>query len=176
VKVLADRADYVDVVVSGERFEYRFLLPPTDDCRAIAAADDARYTNWGVLGTLRRDELRCEPVGILSLEKWRDRRPRSKGPPVPREQAVYDVFYRDDELALARGRFVLAGKIGFSGGVDSVAVIPNTDECRGVLSRRVSSMEFRPAGPNPLVLIDGDGRCPLLGIARPLGPPPPPEK
>ena len=72
-------------------------------------------------------------------------------------------------MALARGRFPLVGYVGWTGGDDTVAVIPVTEECQEVIDREVSSIEYRSSGPTPLTLLTSNGRCALLGLAHPPG-------
>jgi hypothetical protein len=75
--------------------------------------------------------------------------------------------YLDEEVAFIRGRFLLASEIGFSGGGDAIAVIPNSPECQGLTVPGVASMEFRPAGKRAYSLINGGQLCPVIGFARP---------
>ena len=51
---------------------------------------------------------------------------------------------------------------------DLVAVLPDTPACRSLLAARSGILEFRPEGPDPLVLEDRTGRCPIRGLALPL--------
>ena len=65
------------------------------------------------------------------------------------------------------GRFPLARLLGFTGTQRLVVVIANDEVCSGFANRGTASMEYRASGPNPLVLIDKDQLCPVLGIAQP---------
>ena len=107
--------------------------------------------------------------------EWRNRHPRSRGPSIiPRSQAqLRERVYVDEEVAFIRGRFLLASEIGFGGGGDAIAVIPNTPECAGLTVPGVASMEFRPAGKRVYSLINGDRLCPVIGFARPAATPAP---
>jgi hypothetical protein len=78
------------------------------------------------------------------------------------------VIYRDAEVVLARGRFGLAGQLGWVGGVDTVAVFAVDPECADVIDRGVGSLEYRHAGGDVLAIVGERRRCPLLGLARPL--------
>lgn len=172
---VAPRGPYLDVEIetAGERL--RFFAPRDPEVagaceRALRPAADVRYVHDGILGRLDVGEERCELVGVLSLAKWRDRRPRGSREPIPRSRATFRVVYRDEELALARGRFGLAGELGWVGGADTVAVFQRGALCDEVLERGVASLEYRHEGDVVLALVAGDGLCPLLGIARPRGP------
>ncbi|MCG8591504.1 MAG: hypothetical protein MJE66_19590 [Proteobacteria bacterium] len=165
----AVRAQYLDVTVTTGGAAYRFFLPRTEACDAIARseADDVRYRNLALFGRLEVGDLSCDPVGILSLQAWRDRGPRrARTTAIPRDQATYRVYYRDADFALARGRFALTGLIGIPGGIDTVAVVPNDEACAGVLEREVASIEFRSAGKLPFVLVGERGLCPIQGFAQ----------
>jgi len=72
------------------------------------------------------------------------------------------------------GRFPLAQQLGFTGSGRLVAVVPNEPACSGLGDSGTASMEYRVSGPNPLVLINGNELCPVLGLAQPP-PQQPPE-
>jgi hypothetical protein len=169
VELLAERGpNHLDVVVATGGTSWRFFLPASEACRAILEASELRYAQSGPLGSLRSgDELRCDPNGILSLRQWRDRTSRSRPPGIPSGQARYRIIYRDDDLALALGRFPMVGHLGWTGGEHTIAVIPNSQECQEQLARNVSTIEYRASGAVPLALLGSSGRCPLLGLARP---------
>jgi len=161
------RDGYLDATVITGSQRLRFFFPITEDCLAVLVDDaEVMYMHGGSAGSVRSGELRCDAIGILSLPEWRSRGPRLRGPPNPRVQANYRVFYSDEELVLARGRFGLAHHIGWTGGSDTVGIIPNVPECSTVISNQVASLEFRTAGPIPFLLIDQSRRCPLLGFAH----------
>jgi hypothetical protein len=164
-----ERAGYLDASVETGGAVYRFFLPASDACRSILAAKELRYQNSGLFGRLRAGEVSCDPVGVLSLAAWRDRGPRRERPAtIPRDQAVYRVYYEDQDLALARGRFRLAALVGIPAGHDLVAAIPKLPACKDVLAREVSSLEFLSSGSPAFVLVGEQGRCPVLGFAQPL--------
>jgi hypothetical protein len=165
-----ERVGYLDVVVDTAGKRLRFFLPASNaDCVALrSSADEVDYANRGILGELESGTLRCEPVGILSLNEWRSRRPRGSREPVPRARANWSVIHRDSELVLARGRFPLAGELGWVGGVDTVAVFAADAACAEVLESGVGSLEYRHAGQDVLAILASDRRCPVLGLVRPL--------
>jgi hypothetical protein len=172
LELLAARDGYLDVAVETGGKDFRFFLPDTEECRAVANAgpgEQVRYVNLGTYARLELGEQRCDVVGILSLATWRDRRPRiARDTPVPRVQATYHQVYADEDVAFLRGWFPLTGDIGLIGSRDTIAVVPRSEPCEGVGERSVSSLEFKPVGSEPYTLINGDRRCPILGFAQPL--------
>lgn len=172
VGLLDERGGYLDVAIETGGKDFRFLLPDTDTCRAVATPgpdEQVRYVNLGTYARLELGEERCDVVGILSLATWRDRRPRiPRDTPVPRVQATYRQVYADEDVAFLRGWFPLTGDIGLVGSRDTIAVVPRSEACEGVGERGVSSLEFKPVGKQPYTLLNGDRRCPILGFAQPL--------
>jgi len=170
LSLVAERGDYLDVVVESGTRRYRFFLPNDGACVALFESEKAvSYANVGSFGQLATDRTTCDPVGILSLAEWRDRGPRRPNAAViPRSRAeLREVVYADEDMTLVRGRYLLAREIGFMGGADCILAIPNVPECRGVPEARQASMEFRPSGPNAYTLINGNARCPVLGFIQP---------
>lgn len=170
VALLAERGNYLDADVTTGGIKYRFLFDANAVCREVVTdGATVRYSQYGPFGRVGRGEQHCDPVGILSLDQWRNRRGRRPGPvPVPRAQATYHVFYRDDDLIFARGRFPLASELGIAGGQDIVGVFPNVEICQGVLEKDVASMEYRDGGKQVLSLVADDGLCPFQGLALPV--------
>ena len=163
------RGAYLDAVLLAETFRLRFFFPANEVCERVLRAEDiAEYRSRGPLGQLQSGELICEPVGIASLAAWRDRRPRRSGSPVPRATARFEVIWADEEITLVRGRFPLAGQIGWTGGDDSIAVIPRTEACRDPIARGVASLEFYRRGPKVYELVSDAGLCPVIGFVLPL--------
>jgi len=170
LELISERGDYLDVMMASGGFRYRFFLPGDDACRSLFAGGQAlTYANVGPLGRLQAGETACDPIGILSLREWRNRRPRRRTPSViPRSPAeLREWVYVDEDLSLIRGRFLLASEIGFAGGGDSIAVIPNITECRSLAVPGTVSMEFRQAGKQAYTLINGRQLCPVLGFVKP---------
>ena len=101
---LGEHAGYLDVEVATAGKQLRFFVPAADaDCAEMqTTSGGVDYANSGLLGELESGSLRCEPVGILSLNEWRSRRPRGSREPVPRARATWSIIHRDDELVLAR--------------------------------------------------------------------------
>jgi len=176
IEVLAERGDYLDAVVRTGGRTYRFFFPNRDDCRALLADPEARFRLDGIAATVRTESALCDAVGILSLRAWRDRQGRAARQRdtagtrslVTRDRIEYQVFYRDPDLFLARGRFRLAAEIGWPVGVDTVAAFPSSEECAGVRENVRGTMEFRETGPEPFTVLDGSTLCPVLGFAQPL--------
>ncbi len=163
------RGAYLDAVLLAETFRLRFFFPANEVCERVLRAEGmAEYSSRGPLGQVHSGELICEPVAIASLPAWRDRRPRRSGSPVPRATARFEVIWADEEITLVRGRFPLAGQIGWTGGDDSIAVIPRTEACRDPVARGVASLEFYRRGPKAYELVSNAGRCPVIGFVLPL--------
>jgi hypothetical protein len=168
VTTVVERGLYLDATLLGENLDLQFFFPTTPTCRRVLfPGADVEYTKGAVLGHVRSADGTCEPVGIASLRAWRDRRPRARVRGVPRSQAVFKLVYRDEDVALVRGRFPLTGHIGWSGGSDTIAVIPIQPACSKILERGLGSMEFRSKGREPYVLIGPEEDCPILGFVRP---------
>lgn len=172
VTLLAERdGRYLDATVDTRRSELRFFFPTDATCRQVVTGPgDASYSSHGPYGRLHRAGQSCDPVGLLALKAWQDRRPRQTTrtrSPIPRDTAYYEVVYSDEDVFFARGRFQLAALVGWAGGYDTLAVFPNVPDCEGLMSRGRATMEYRDAGKLPLVLLDDRGRCPFLGFAMP---------
>jgi hypothetical protein len=172
VRLLGPRGPYLDAMVDDGRRLRRFFFPKTEVCESILRSgpeEEISYNTRGPLGQLVRGDDVCDPIGLLSLVEWRDRRGRDplKGPN-PRAAVSYRVIWSDEDLVLIRGRFPLVNQVGWSGGGDTVAILPNTPECTELLSRTSASIEFRRSGSEPLVLLRDRERCPLLGLAQPV--------
>lgn len=170
LSLVKERGDYLDVRMESGGFSYRFFLPADEACRAMLVDGQAvTYANVGPFGRLQAGDTVCDPVGVLSLAAWRDRGPRrSRSEVIPRSRADLDErIYVDDDLTLVRGRYRLAGLIGFVGGADSIAVIPSVPECRDLAIPGTASMEFRDVGEKPYVLVEGGRLCPVIGFVQP---------
>ena len=164
-----ERGAYLDAVLERHDSTLRFFFPADETCREVLRKEAwVEYVNLGTLGEVRRADLTCTPVGIASLEAWRGRRGRRLEGPLPRSPVNFRVVYQDEDYVLARGRFPLASRIGWSGGEDTLALIPRTSACAPVIARGTGSMEFRVAGPDPFILVSAEGRCPIGGFVRHL--------
>lgn len=172
----AERGGYLDVTMESGGARYRFFLPDDEACRSVLAGDGSvTYANTGIFGRLQADEAICDPVGILSLAEWRDRRPHHRSAAViPRDQAqLRERVYGDDDVVLVRGRFRLAVQVGLMGGEDMIAVLPKAAECEGLPVPGVASMDFRPAGPQAFSLLNDGQLCPVIGFVLPESSPAP---
>jgi len=171
VELNAERGDWLDVTSRAGGRENRFFVPNNEACRSVFAGKQAvSYSNsGGRFGSFQSGDQSCDPVGVLSLVQWRDRRPRRHSASViPRSRAALrERVYADKDLTLIRGRFPLASQIEITGASDLIAVIPRTPECEGLQVPGDSSMEFRAAGRQPFTLINGRQLCPLLGFVLP---------
>ncbi len=147
-------------------------MPNNDDaCRALLLLETTvSYVSRGPLGVVTNEAGdRCEPVGIASLQEWRDRSSRRRtGTPVPRAQATFEIVHRYEGLVFARGRFPLATLVGWTGAEDTIALLPNDGGCRRPIDAGVATMEFRFSGQRPYRLVAGGESCPIVGFVRPL--------
>ena len=174
---VAERQGYLEAQIEGNRLSRRLLFPASDKCRQVLrAGETVEYTKGGSFGDVRLGETKCVAVGSFELVELRNRggsnvgRGRGGGNPRPRAQAVYKVVGSDEQHAFLRGRFPLVGLIDVSRGEDIQVWIPNAEPCLELQERGVASMEYRPQGSAPLVLITGDGPCGLAAVAFPLTP------
>jgi hypothetical protein len=171
VSSVVERGGYLDATLESKYWSFRFYFPDHADCRAIVRpGEDVTYVKAGSLGQVQNPAREvCDPVGIASLREWRDQRPRSRlSEPLPRTRADFEIIYRDEELAFARGRFLLAREIGWPGGDDTIALLPIAEGCQEPLERGVAAMEYRSAGEVPFRLVAGGEDCPILGFVQPL--------
>jgi hypothetical protein len=177
VELVAERYHYIDATVETGGKDYRFFFPRTPTCHAIITAPDPRFKLDGMIGTLERGDAECVAVGVLSLAQWRDRQGRvareyaGTRSVIPRDRIEYQVVYEDEDVFLARGRFRLAGQIGWVGGVDSIAIFPNDAACRGVRENVRGTMEFRATGKQVFTVVSGSTLCPVLGFAQVIAAP-----
>ncbi len=172
VTEVVQRDVYLDVLLDSSFWSVRFFFPTGETCRRILAPQaSVTYVQRGPWGEVQDEEgERCVPAGIASLRTWRNRKPRPRtSAPVPRRPASFRIVYQDTEYVFARGFFPLASAISWTGGNDTIAVIPNTEPCQHLIEGGTASMEFRPAGPDPFRLVSREGRCPLVGFIQPLG-------
>ena len=163
------RGSYLDAQVTAGGFDYRFFFPNEPVCQALLGQPDLRFVWLGTLGRVTNGDQRCDAVGVLSLQAWRDRQPRFSQEPLPRAPARYDTIYRDDDLMQLAGRFPLAAQLGFGGTQRLIVVVPNQGACRRLAAPapRTVSMEYRASGPDALTLISGGELCRVLGLAQP---------
>jgi hypothetical protein len=148
-----------------------FFTPAADaDCAQLLRPEaSVTYRQHGHFGRFEDGELRCEAVGVGSLAAWRDRRPRDRrdASVVPRATARFREIGREGEVALARGRFPLASRVGVPSGFDLVAFLP-LPACEAPLARGVAAMEFRATGRDAIRLVNDAEPCAVLGFAAPL--------
>lgn len=152
----------------GNAPSLHLIFPANEVCRALLRVEAAvEYAPSGLMGSVTRGDASCEAIGIASPEKWRDRRPR---PQLPiggdRAQASFRAIRDTPNFALVRGRFPLASLVGWVGGSDTVALLPKTDACAGVIDAGVATIVYKAAGKYALTL-DGSGPCPIRGFVQP---------
>lgn len=174
VESRSQRGAWLDAWLAGDDLRLRFFAPDTPACRSVLSPGrELRWSDWRIAGLLEAGDERCEPVGIGSLAEWARRQPRrsaSQETLAPRAQASFREIHRDDEAVLLRGRFPLVGAVGWTGGLDTIAVLPVSADCESAIEDGVASMESRSGGDTPLVLLGSEGPCPIEGLIRPTGP------
>ena len=163
------RGPYLEVWLRAPGLDLVSYAPADPTCSGVLVEEQRiAYRSGGTGGSFERAGERCDAAGIGTLAEWRDRRPRPRSrSPVPSAPARYQVIYEDDQIALARGRFPLAGGIGWRGGADTVAAIPKTSVCRGPLESGAAAMLYYPTGPDVLALSAEGGPCPIAGLLLP---------
>jgi hypothetical protein len=170
VKSVVERGPYLDVEISQKGAPRRYFVPAQDPCRSLLRPEaPIEYVSLGPLGQFQSGQVTCDPIGIGSLAAWRDQRPRPMVGPLPARQADYRVEYQDQDVAMLRGRFPLLGLIAWPGLGDTIVVLPRTPPCQELTQRGTATIEYRVAGPDPYVLLEGDQRCPIQGLIQPIG-------
>lgn len=172
VAKVTTRDRYLDAIVSGRAVTLRTFVPADEACAAVLVpGQPIEYLASGPYGTLRREGRLCQVVGVGSLAEWRARQPQLQSlasPAIPRAQATYRIVYRDPEFVFLRGRFPLGSRVGFAGFADTIAVVPDTEDCRTAIESEVASMQYYPDGKNVLALVSGAGLSPIEGLLLPL--------
>lgn len=167
----SEHGPYLFVEVQGPQLQQGFVTPASDACaRVVEPGAQVTYAKHGNFGRFRRDGEACDAVGSLSLAQRRQK-PRDKrrgDSAVPRATARFRVVHRDEQAILLRGRFALATRVGIPGSFDVVAILPDSEPCRDVASRREATLEFRLSGPEPFRLLAGRERCVVTGFATPV--------
>jgi hypothetical protein len=163
-------AGYLEVDLVGSGLHLDTFTPASEDCATVMRPEAAvDYVASGPYGVFHRGDQTCEAIGLGSLREWRDRRPsQANVVMIPRAQANYEVYYKDAKQVLLRGRFPLGALLGFTGLDDSLAVVPNISVCQRPITSSVASMQYNQNGENPLVLLSGDGECPITALLQPL--------
>jgi hypothetical protein len=160
---------YLIASFAGPLEGLRMVAPATESClQMLVPSAPVNYAKSGIFGRLSHEAATCDLVGVASLEAWRDRQPRRRSnPPVPRATARFRPLQKDADFLFLRGRFPLVGRVFIPDGIDYVALLPNTASCQSAAARGDTSMEFRPAGPEPFVLLSEGAPCPIAGFALP---------
>lgn len=163
-------AGYLEVQLAGDGWKLDTFTPADEICLAmLKPGADVAYVANGPYGTLRSGDDVCQAIGLGSLREWRDRRPnQTTVVMIPRAQADYAVVFSDEKQVFLRGRFPLGSLLGFTGLDDAIAVVPNVAVCQRPIQEGVASLQYYQTGPHPLVLLSGDGQCPILALVQPL--------
>jgi hypothetical protein len=169
VDTVEPRGPYLEAQMKIDSWTLPVYAEPSESCGVVFQPGELiTYVDNGPLGVFKREGESCQILGVGNLELWRDRNRRSTAGGVPRAQARYRTIHQDDDFVLLRGQFPLAGAVGFSGGMDIVAVVPNNDTCSRPIEAGVASMEYRGKGQRALSLIGQRGLCQLHGLIVPL--------
>ncbi len=165
------RASWIEVTLLSPELNRLFYFPASEECKSlIREGSSVEYRRTGGYGFVEGDGVRCEVSGIGSLRLWRDsygRPTRGMSAARPRERADFKEFYRDDEVILVRGKFVLASYIRWPRADDTIAVFGNNPLCNKALERGMGLMEFNPNGSYPLVMVQQGGNCAFEALIRP---------
>lgn len=165
------RASWLEVTLLSPDFNRVFYFRASDVCKAlIVEGQDVEYRRTGGYGYVQRGAVRCDVAGIGSLGRWRDsfgRPTRGMAPGKPRQRSDFKEVYRDDDVVMVRGKFLVAAYIKWPGPDDTIAVFENSPECGPVLSRGMGFTEYDPNASNPIVLVQQGGNCPMRGLIRP---------
>lgn len=169
VREVQPAAGYLEAQLAGQGWTLDTFTPADEVCASmLKPGADVDYVSNGPYGTLRSGDAICQAIGLGSLREWRDRRPsQTTVVMIPRAQADYRVVFSDEKQVFLRGRFPLGSLLGFTGLDDAIAVVPNAAVCQRPIQSGVASMQYYQTGPQPLVLLSGDGECPILGLIQP---------
>jgi hypothetical protein len=168
VRAVHDRGPYIEAELdmSGKDF-YAYALI-SEDCRSVfQPGETVTYVDSGPMGQMERAGLDCQILGVGNLVIWRDRTQRSTTALAPRSQASYELIAEDEEVALLRGSFPQAARLGFTGSSDLIAVVPVGGECERPIASDTASIEYRPKGKRALVLVGASGMCEIRGLIMP---------
>lgn len=185
VKSVEQRQQLLDAKLQVDGEEYRFLFPGSYECtQVVKPGNVVDYGDYGLLPRVRSADGRCDPIGVLSLEKWAVRHRRAMTPANREAEVTFEEFYRDDDVVLVRGTFHFAHWVVLrqtrGGGLDEarkivrqtpvIAVIPNRPECQKALSAGRAKAEYYEEGAPYRLVSEGDV-CLVLGMAKSYQPP-----
>lgn len=165
---LAPRGPYLEAELAAGGAPLRLLLPDTPACRSVARAGArVSVSRAGVFGRLHAGEEHCDPVGVLSLARFRDRiaRPRPAAPVVA-GTARFEAFHRDDDFVFVRGRFPYLSALGLPS-YDLVVLLPTTPACLALAEAGEATLVYSPSGRRAYWLMAEGGDCELAGFAIP---------
>lgn len=165
------QASWLEVTLMSPKFNRVFYFPASEACKALIQPDATlSYRRSGGYGYVERGDVRCDASGIGSLRQWRDGLPRPTlggSAAKPRSRCEFREVYRDGDVVMVRGKFLLASYLQWPRPDDTIAVFKNDPVCNQALSGDMAQMEYNANGANPLVLVQQGGRCPLEGLIRP---------
>ena len=162
------RGPYLEVELEAGGRPLQLLLPDTPPCRSLARPGArVSVSRAGPLGRLSAGEDRCDPVGVLSLARFRDRLARPRPPaPVATGTARFEPIGRDDEFVLVRGRFPYLAALGLPSH-DLVVLLPATPVCLRLAQAGEATLVYSPSGRRAFWLMAEGGDCELAGFAIP---------
>lgn len=162
---------YLEASLAGRGGTQGFLFVASDVCRA-ALAEGAIVRIAAARPLVRvagANGATCSARGLASLASWRDTLPdRRASFLVVTAPAELRLVSEAPGFLLAAGKLPLAAELRWTTPLDLAAVLPDTPACRAHLERARTEMEFRPRGPDVLVLRGRLDPCPVLAIAEPV--------
>ena len=165
------RGPYLEAELEAVGAPLRLLLPDTEACRSVVTpGTPVAVSRSGVFGRLATRAGHCDPVGVLSLVRFRDRisRPRPASPVVA-GTARFEPFHRDDDFVFVRGRFPYLAALGLPS-YDLVVLLPLTPTCLALAEAGEGTLVYSPSGRRAYWLMAEGGDCELAGFALPPAP------
>ncbi len=162
---------YLGAELRGRGGAQGFLFVASDACQSVLREGaEARLEPVQPLGRLVDDAGRsCLAHGMLGLAGWRDALPERRADfLVVSGPAELRLVQASDGILLAAGKLPLALELRWTKPLDVVALLPDTPACHAHLARPRTVLEFRPRGPDALVLRGRLEPCAILGLAEPI--------
>jgi hypothetical protein len=162
---------YLGAELRGAASTQGFLFVASEVCQQVLREGSVvRLEPVQPLGRVVGAEGRsCLARGMLGLAGWRDALPDRRADFLmvdgPAELRLVEA---SEGILVASGKLPLALELRWTKPLAVVALLPDTPACRAHLARARTVMEFRPRGPDALVLRGTLEPCAILGIAEPI--------